>query len=984
MNVSPLTRSVAALVVAATFVVTPALAGAGGATVPAVPGSAATAAPLSCPEVVVLAVDGHGNGWDDGPAAGTSLYVLTSSLVGQATRAGSSVAVRHLGVPFADADALAPGDQAGRSATKAVTKSRTRSWFQGKKTAITGLTSELMTLSAACPEQAYVLAGDSQGAGAVHRFLLKLDGNTALQGRLVGAVLVADGDRVAGTGATILGAPAAAASGRGVVATYLGSVADVPTSTLDVPVASVCTQGDIVCDLRNWSVTRSLAAHETYRTKEGRRQLHAAAKQMWDRASAWPRPLTGQTVATTPGESFSRQLLVRVGSAHAATSVFEPLGALPAGVTLSESGVLAGAVSTAGSVDVSFAVHNSAPVTSSTSGTVTIVATSVEASSQVNAGGQSSCHVNGEGTAYCQGDNTFGQLGDGTDVDRRRPVQVGAIGEWATISTSGATTCGVKRTGQLFCWGMNARGQLGLGGGPQRWSPQLVGTSSSWATVATGWLHTCGVRQNGTLWCWGANDAGELGIGSRISKAAPVKVGEGKSWTSVTVGGWHSCGLHADGSASCWGRNDFGQLGTGSTARRLRPIAVASDLSWTQLDASWSSTCGLATDGVIRCWGQNDQGQLGDGSRVPRLLPVDVAGARAWSDLAVGDTHACGLDSTGTAWCWGSNRYGELGDGTETGSPTPTKVAGDQIWVSLDAGWLHSCALALDDTMQCWGNNEKGQLGRGDRINRSTPPGVRPPAQRVVTKRLAKNVVVTTFNVLGSSHTQPGGGAMTYAPGRIRAEWTANFLQAAKSGILAFQELKTDQAQALERALGDTYSFYPGSRGAPRVVWQSIMWDSSQWELVEAEDIWVPVIGTTRPNPFVLLRNRGTGREVGVLNVHNSSKNTPERQRERNQAVRLEIKEILKRRHQGIPVLFLGDMNEREKVFCKVTGQTDLEAVTGGSNTGKCRPPGTMHFDWMFASPEFKVRSRAFVRTPQIVRITDHAVLTSTMSVPGA
>ncbi len=242
---------------------------------------------------------------------------------------------------------------------------------------------------------------------------------------------------------------------------------------------------------------------------------------------------------------------------------------------------------------------------------------------------------------------------------------------------------------------------------------------------------------------------------------------------------------------------------------------------------------------------------------------------------------------------------------------------------------MHTCGLTTDVRVQCWGNNEQGQLGRGDRSNRSTPPGVRAVAPRQAARKLDQQTVITSFNVLGSNHTQPGGGALNYAPGRIRTEWTANMLQSTSADIVAFQELKADQYTQLQRSLAPTYAFYPAT-DTGKVVWQSVMWDTTQWDFVSAVDISVPVIGTTRPNPMVRLRSKLTGRNVWVFNVHNSSKNTPERQRERNAAVKIEIAKIQAQRQKRIPVIFLGDMNERKVVFCKVVGQTDLRAVTGG------------------------------------------------------
>ncbi len=604
------------------------------------------------------------------------------------------------------------------------------------------------------------------------------------------------------------------------------------------------------------------------------------------------------------------------------------------------------------------------------------------ATPQVAAGGQASCEVRIDATAWCFGENQWGQLGIGTNKDSTTPVQVGTT-EWASISTSGATTCGIKLTTELFCWGMNTRGQLGIGEATQRWTPQkLKGTG--WAQVSAGWLHTCAVKTDGGMWCWGNNDRGELGIGNKVLKKSPAKVATITDWVSVSVGGWHTCGIRANGVAYCWGRNDFGQLGTRNLTEYLRPAQIATSRGFISIDASWSTTCGVTKVQEVLCWGQNDQGQLGDNTTTVRTSPVPVAGGHKWASVGLGDAHGCGLDIQGALWCWGSNRYGQLGDGSQTSVRSPKRVLGTSTYGTLDVGWMHTCGLTIDNRVQCWGNNEQGQLGRGDRSNRSAPPGVRAVAPREAARKLDQQAVITSFNVLGSNHTQPGGGALNYAPARIRTEWTANMLQSTSADIVAFQELKGDQFTQLQKTLAPTYAFYPATVDTGKIVWQSIMWDTSQWEFVSAVDVMVPVIGTHRPNAMVRLKSKLTGRNIWVFNVHNSSKNTPERQRERNAAVKIEIAKILAQRAKRIPVVFLGDMNERAVVFCKVVRQTDLKAVTGGYATKKkCVPPKTMHLDWIFVSPEFKVSSAAFERTPRVARITDHSVLTTTTTIPG-
>jgi endonuclease/exonuclease/phosphatase family metal-dependent hydrolase len=945
----------------------------------------ALAADSACAEVVLVAVDSYGSGWST--RTGRRLRPLADSFVALTTADGSTAQVRHFGAPFASVGALVRGVSRGAYAQDKITKRKVRTWMTGVRTAVPAVTAEVTRMAGICPEQTYALAGIDQGASVAHRVLQRLETSTLLRGRIVGAALVADPDRTPNTRAHKSGAPNAGGTATGVVTKLLGNVGDVPANPTAVAVMSVCTRRDLVCDLRRVTVRDALAAHATYAEGKGALKVEATATDLARQASAWPRPIAGQVVVTRPNVPFSRQIAARVGAKFRAWTYFDKIVGLPAGVTLSSTGLLVGEVTTLGSWKVSFTLRNRALATSETAGEVTLMATPSGFAPGVNAGGQTTCQVRPDASAFCSGENSSGQLGNGSTTDQTTPVQVGLTWDWATISTSGASTCGIKIDGSLWCWGMNNRGQLGLGDAGGRLSPQRVGTSYAWTRVATSWTHTCGIQIDGSLWCWGENGRGELGRGGRDSKTVPARVGTDLNWTSVTVGGWHSCGLRTDGTAWCWGLNDFGQLGIGSTTATLVPKQVNPGLTWLSIDASWSSTCGLSTTAQVLCWGVNDQGQLGDGTRIGKLVPTAVSSPVRWRAVSTGDAHTCALDEDGQAWCWGSNRYGQLGDGSNVSSAVPVRVAGGRTWTSIDVGWMHSCGFTPDNQTQCWGNNETGQLGQGSRINRSAPPGARVKPRPVEPRKaLPSDMVVTTFNVLGSSHTRPGGGAGTYAPARIRDEWSASVLQGYGSDIVAFQELESDQAKDLVRSLGSRYAFYPNANTTKvREIWQSIMWDTTKWTYVEREIVWIPLLGTTRPNPIVRLRSKATGKDIWVFNVHNSPLARPDRQRERNADVKIEIAKVLEKRGLKFPVIFLGDMNEHRPVFCKVTRRTDLEAVTGGSNQGGyCVLPKVHHLDWMFTSPEFKVRSATWDRSPYIVRITDHTTLRSTMSIPGS
>ena len=295
----------------------------------------------------------------------------------------------------------------------------------------------------------------------------------------------------------------------------------------------------------------------------------------------------------------------------------------------------------------------------------------------LTAGYRHTCGVSTDGTAWCWGSNSSGQLGNGTPFDSAFPVQVGTAATWATLAAGDHHTCGVRTDGTAWCWGANNTGQLGIGSTTTSTVPVQVGTATTWAHLSAGQDHTCGVRTDGSAWCWGFNPDGELGNGSTADSAVPVQVGTTTTWVTLSVGAFHTCGVRTDGTAWCWGSNSTQQLGDGSVTDSAVPVRVTTSAtsSWATLTAGSFHTCGVRTDGTAWCWGYNSYGQFGDGSLVSSGIPVQVGTATTWATLAAADHHTCGVRTDTTAWCWGTNDNGELGNGTTSTTLVPVQVS---------------------------------------------------------------------------------------------------------------------------------------------------------------------------------------------------------------------------------------------------------------------------------------------------------------------
>jgi alpha-tubulin suppressor-like RCC1 family protein len=174
-----------------------------------------------------------------------------------------------------------------------------------------------------------------------------------------------------------------------------------------------------------------------------------------------------------------------------------------------------------------------------------------------------------DGGVFCQGWGRYGQLGNGETRDATLPVPVvldvgdGSPLDFCQVSVGNWHTCGLDLNGGVWCWGNNTYGQLGDGSGMNQVIPVRLDSALRFADVACGTYHTCAVDSDGAAWCWGNNDYGQLGDTTTDDRATPVSVTGGHVFEKLAVGALFTCGLKQDGTLWCWGQNAQGQLGTG-------------------------------------------------------------------------------------------------------------------------------------------------------------------------------------------------------------------------------------------------------------------------------------------------------------------------------------------------------------------------------------------------------------------------------------
>ena len=357
----------------------------------------------------------------------------------------------------------------------------------------------------------------------------------------------------------------------------------------------------------------------------------------------------------------------------------------------------------------------------------------------ISAGDSHTLAVDRLGIAYGWGGNEFGQVGDGSTVQRNKPVAVAGIsGTVSQVAAGDVHSLALLGDGTVVAWGFNGYGQLGdnstaLSLTPVPTTTSLVSTDVPPVTtsgplngviaVSAGLNHSLALKSDGSVMSWGQNTSGQLGINSIVDgkQATAITTLAGRSMTAITSGHNHSLALRSDGAVYAWGINESGQLGDGKTKNLLLPTQIAALSNIVGLAAGARHSLALRNDGTVWAWGANSAGQLGDATSLARAAPVQVSGLSGITAIAANGEHSLALRNDGTVWAWGGNLVGQLGDGTTTSRSTPRLVGNLIGAVAIAAGTSHSTAIRDNGNVLSWGANWYGQLGDGTTVNRLSP-----------------------------------------------------------------------------------------------------------------------------------------------------------------------------------------------------------------------------------------------------------------------
>jgi len=210
----------------------------------------------------------------------------------------------------------------------------------------------------------------------------------------------------------------------------------------------------------------------------------------------------------------------------------------------------------------------------------------ITGASLIALGARHGCVVGRGGRVACFGEDDSNQLGTFVAGAPAKPkpgpkptprlVTVKGIEGAIALALGARHGCAVLDGGTVRCWGDNSKGQLGDGTTTARTESVLVAEVEGATALALGAEHSCALLQTGGAQCWGDNAHNQLGDGTTTAHPTAVYVrilAGAKAITSAH--GAHTCATFADGEVRCWGTNHLGELGDGTLDNRGTLVPVA-------------------------------------------------------------------------------------------------------------------------------------------------------------------------------------------------------------------------------------------------------------------------------------------------------------------------------------------------------------------------------------------------------------------------
>lgn len=499
--------------------------------------------------------------------------------------------------------------------------------------------------------------------------------------------------------------------------------------------------------------------------------LNTGAAYCWGRGSHGDHPGAGFTGTGTTGNRLTPVQVVGLSSAVTDISMGANNGCV----------IHSGAVKCWGS-----SLRGILGNPGSTSSTTSPVAISVLTSgvSKISVGWVHACAIK-SGALYCWGENTNGEVGNGTTTMVYTPTLISGLGTVTDVWAGVYGTCAKNSSNQVYCWGNNSDWQMQTGTTVDKLSPYLMTefagatkidfgatTCATLSSVlkckgrnyygemglneptdysiynlttvpgATASINTFSVSNDGFMcfsrssqvYCTGYAGYGQLGDAYQQQNTSHILSPDFTNASTITIGYENACGLYS-GAVKCIGDNTHYRLGA-TLAERIyyAPVVVKTlESGVSKVQTAHEGGCALKGT-TLYCWGRYwFRGGSTSGNPISMLTSVTDFDAQPTANIF------CAV-VTGRVYCWGDLKWlsGALGFPAEiTSAPVESTDAGSNN-AKVIVGGNHICVLKTNKTVWCAGRGNEGQLGQGTTATSATlvqVPGVTAVDELAVSSR---------------------------------------------------------------------------------------------------------------------------------------------------------------------------------------------------------------------------------------------------------
>ena len=355
----------------------------------------------------------------------------------------------------------------------------------------------------------------------------------------------------------------------------------------------------------------------------------------------------------------------------------------------------------------------------------------------VASGSNSAYCIDKKNKVYAWGNNSYGQLGLSTIIQKNVPTKVNTLSDVQKVATHESYSIALKKDGTVWEWAQyDDEGIVKNKGLPVN-KTGIPNVNTISCSDSNGSI----IDDNGRLWTWGVNindgnmpevfnfsgyDVKELS-GTSLDEFT-ILMSDGTVWAFQSSRGTDSLfripnlpkitnisssysgklGLAEDGSV--W-EFDYSILGDSIDYDMTKKVNSLSNI--VAISSGGEFNAALNRDGSVLTWGKNSSGQLGNGTFLKSDTPTKVKTLTNISQISCGAGYCLALKKDGTVWAWGANSYGQLGDGTLINRSSPIQVKGLKNITQIATGYEHSLVVDSSGDVYSWGSNGNGQLGLG-------------------------------------------------------------------------------------------------------------------------------------------------------------------------------------------------------------------------------------------------------------------------------